>query len=104
MPFALVPQLVAAHFLRRLISQKHELIESMATFDVGKAECREEFDRKFVMTAPWHLAGMIDVANCQGLVSGRNLVLLTYMWLPQILHDTNSSSRVSVINSTKHIK
>jgi len=51
MPFALVPQLVAAHFLRRLISQKHELIESMATFDVGKAECREEFDRKFVMTA-----------------------------------------------------
>lgn len=51
MPFALVPQLVAAHFLRRLISQKHRLIESMANFDVDKAECREEFDRKFVMTA-----------------------------------------------------
>ena len=64
MPFALVPQLVAAHFLHRLISQKHRLIESLANFDVDKAECREEFDRKFVMTAPLHLAAMIDVANC----------------------------------------
>eukprot|EP00438_Fugacium_kawagutii_P008670 Skav220329 [mRNA] locus=scaffold6510:2947:6258:- [translate_table: standard] len=64
MPFALFPQLVAAHVLRRLISQKHRLIESMANFDVDKAECREEFDRKFVMTVPWHFAVMIDVTNC----------------------------------------
>lgn len=62
MPFALVPQLVAAHFLRRLISQKHRLIDSLASFDVDKAECREEFDRKFVMTVPWHLA-MLQIAR-----------------------------------------
>ena len=58
MPFALVPQLLAAHVLRRLISQKHQLIDSLGSFDVDKVECREEFDRDFVMTVPWRLVAI----------------------------------------------
>ncbi|CAJ1338288.1 unnamed protein product [Effrenium voratum] len=51
-PFALVPQLLATHFLRRLISQKHRLTEELANFDVAKAECQLDFDRQFIMTVP----------------------------------------------------
>ncbi|CAJ1395733.1 unnamed protein product [Effrenium voratum] len=50
-PFALVPQLLATHFLRRLISQKHRLTEELANFYVAKAECQLDFDRQFIMTA-----------------------------------------------------
>mmetsp|Transcript_11553 Transcript_11553/g.21882 ORF Transcript_11553/g.21882 Transcript_11553/m.21882 type:complete len:549 (-) Transcript_11553:385-2031(-) len=51
LPLALLPQLVVTHVLRRFIAEKHKLIQELKSFDVDKAGCRLEFDRRYVNAA-----------------------------------------------------
>ena len=47
----LLPTYVIIHLLRKIIRGKHNMIESLETFVLSDAQCRNDFDREFIQNA-----------------------------------------------------
>lgn len=47
----LLPTYIIIHLLRKIIRGKHNMIESLETFVLSDAQCRNDFDREFIQNA-----------------------------------------------------